>query len=73
MRNNMRAERYRLGLSAEEVAEKIGVHSNSVLAWERGEAEPRAWNIIDLSKLYRCDPEYLLDMTDEREPRERPL
>ena len=28
-------------------------------------------NLVRLSHLYGCSADYLLDMTDEREPRER--
>ena len=65
MRNNMRAERVRLGLTAQQVADKLGVHVNAVLKWERGESEPLGENLINLGKLYKCSPEYLLDQTLE--------
>lgn len=66
MRGNMKAERARIGLSADEVAKNIGVHVNSVLSWERGESEPRAENLVSLSHLYRCTPDYLMGYTNER-------
>jgi len=65
MRHNMKAERARNGMSIASVAEKIGVHPNAVVRWESGQAEPTASNLIALSSLYRCTPEYLLDMTDD--------
>lgn len=63
LRKNMRAERARNNLTIEQVADKLDVHPNAVRRWERGQAEPTASNLIALSKLYRCTPEYLLDMT----------
>lgn len=66
MRGNMKAERARLGLSARDVARKIGVGVGTLLRWESGEAEPMAGNIIKLSHLYGCSPEYLLGLTSER-------
>lgn len=66
MRGNMKAERARLGLSAEQVAAEIGVSTNTILSWESGEKEPKAVNIIRLAKFYGCAAEYLLGMTDER-------
>lgn len=66
MRGNMRAERVRNGLTIEQVSERIKVHSNAISRWETGKAEPSASNLIALSNLYNCSPEYLLDMTDER-------
>lgn len=68
--HNMRAERARLGLNAKEVSTQIGVHENSLLKWERGESEPLGSNLINLSRLYHCSPDYLLDMTDERNGKE---
>lgn len=66
MRGNMKAERARVGLTAEEVAKKIGVHPNAVLRWENEEAEPLCTNLIKLAKLYGCSPDYLPGLTDER-------
>lgn len=66
MLNNMRAERARNNFSIEQVADKIGVHQNAVSRWENGQTEPSARNLISLCRLYGCTPEYLLDMTDDR-------
>ena len=66
MRNNMRAERTRLNMTASEVAHEIGVHENAVLRWESGENDPLGTNLIKLAKLYNCSPDYLLGLTDER-------
>ena len=69
MRGNMKAERARLGLSAKEVAQRIGVHPNSLLRWESGEAEPVLDNLEKLSALYGCTVEYLLGQTSKRNGR----
>lgn len=66
-RKNMKAERARNGLSAREVAKRIGVHENAVLRWESGDAEPLGSNLIKLAELYECTPEYLLSQSDGRE------
>lgn len=66
MRANMRAERVRLGLSSKEVSDKIGVHENALLKWERDEAEPLGDNLLRLSHLYGCTPDYLMGYTDDR-------
>lgn len=65
MRTNMREARILSGLTAEEAADRIGVHVNALLRWENGKAEPMGSNLVNLSKLYGCSPEYLLQMTDE--------
>lgn len=46
MRGNMKAERIRNGMTAHEVAKKLGVHVNAVSRWENGEAEPMGSNLI---------------------------
>lgn len=67
MRGNMKAERIRNGMTAHEVAKKLGVHVNAVSRWENGEAEPMGSNLIKLSRLYSCSPEYLMERTNERD------
>ena len=64
VRGNMKAERARSGLSVAEVARIVGVHPNMVVRWENAEAEPMASNLIKLMKLYECDAEYLLEITE---------
>lgn len=67
MRGNMKAERIRKGMTLHEVAKKLGVHENAVSRWENGEAEPMGSNLIKLSRLYGCSPEYLMEHTTERD------
>lgn len=69
MRANMKAERARIGLTASEVAEKIGVNKNMIFRWESGEVEPMGSNLVKLAHLYKCSPEYLLGYTDQRNGR----
>ena len=59
-RTNLRNARLEAGLTAEQAAQKIGVHPNSLLMWERGETEPLGQSLIDLSKLYQKSPDELL-------------
>lgn len=66
MSYNMKAERIRHGFTLEYVSNQIGVHHNAISRWENKHSEPTASNLIALSKLYGCSPEYLLDLTDER-------
>ena len=67
MRHNMKAERARFGLTLADVAKAVGVHVNAVRRWEAGESEPLGSNLVRLSELYKCSPEYLLDQTDVRD------
>lgn len=67
MRLNMRAERVRSGMTAEEVAEKVGVTTNQVYRWEGGRQAPASMKLLALSHLYRCSPDYLMGLTDDRD------
>lgn len=69
MRGNMRAERARIGKSAAEVAEQIGVSTNALYSWEQGEKEPVSSNLMKLADFYGCSAEYLLGLTNDRERR----
>lgn len=50
--NRLLQYRKRMGLSQEELAEKIGVSRQAVSKWERAEASPDTDNLIELSKVY---------------------
>lgn len=65
----MRAERARIGKSAAEVAEQIGVSTNTLYSWEQGEKEPVSSNLMKLADFYGCSAEYLLGLTNDRERR----
>ena len=52
--------RKKLGLSQEEVAEKIGVSRQAVAKWESGIAYPDLDNLISLSELFCVTIDYLL-------------
>lgn len=66
MRTNMRVERARTGMSASQVAARAGISMNTLLAWERGDTEPLATNLMRLAEIYECTPEYLLGITEGR-------
>ena len=50
--NRLYQYRKQMGLSQEELAEKIGVSRQAVSKWERAEASPDTDNLIELSKIY---------------------
>lgn len=66
---NIKAERVRLGLSRDEVAKKLGVHVNTLALWESCETKPNSVNLINLSNFYKCSPDWLLGISDERTAR----
>ena len=69
MRRNMKAERARMGMTTQQVAEALDVHPNAISRWENGDSEPKVSNLLALCALYGCTPEYLLDMTEDRNGR----
>ena len=61
-------EKYRLlaNLSQREVADKLGVNQSSVSTWEQGICYPSAPRLQEVSKLYGCTIENLLEGRNER-------
>lgn len=70
---NMRSERVRRGMSAQDVADATGFSVNSILKWEIGKTNPLATNVIKLAELYGCSVDYLLGVTDKRKTVAVPL
>lgn len=64
----IRATRKSLGISQEELAERAGVHHNTIARWERGELDPRGTSLAKLAKALQVSPADLLtgetDMPD---------
>ena len=53
-------------LSQKELAEKISTGQSSISAWERGEREPLAHQLIDLAFALDCSVDYLLGISDNK-------
>ena len=67
MTNNLLAERKRLGLSRETVAQYVGKSAGLIGAWERGEKAPKIYpEGTKLAKLYDCSLDYLAGLKDQR-------
>lgn len=67
MTNNLLAERKRLGLKRETVAQYVGKSVGLIGKWERGEESPRL--LTDgkkLAELYHCSLDYLAGLKDQR-------
>ena len=54
------AERKRMGLSQEELADKIGVSRQAVSKWETDMSAPDAFNLITLSEVLGTSVEYIV-------------
>lgn len=54
-----------LSQSQEELASAIGMHSNTVARWERGELTPRGTSLSKLAQALKTSTAYLLGETDD--------
>ncbi|EKC4606644.1 helix-turn-helix domain-containing protein [Salmonella enterica] len=52
--------RENLGMSHDDLAEKLDIHPGDVLAWEDGDDQPMAGMVIPLVNALKCDPMWLL-------------
>ena len=58
----LRGARNLIGISQDEMAEKLGVGQGAISAWERGVKLPPIGRIPDIAREYRIEPEELLDI-----------
>lgn len=63
----MRAERARKSLTVKDATQLVGVSANQISNWELEKQSPSAENIIKLSHLYGCSPEYLMESDNNSE------
>ena len=68
MLNTIRAERTLLGLSQEELGEKIGKNRSTINRWENDPQGITGEYLVKLSEIFGCTIEYLLGLTEERTP-----
>ena len=53
-------------LSQKELADLLATGQSSISAWERGEREPLAHQLIDLAIVFECSVDYLLGISDSK-------
>lgn len=63
--NRIKFLREGLNQSQEELASAIGMHSNTVARWERGELVPRGTSLSKLAQALNTSTGYLLGETDD--------
>lgn len=51
--SNIRAERVRVSMTQETLAEHLGVSAITVSKWERGETSPRVNHLAQIASLFR--------------------
>lgn len=57
---NYKEIRKRVGMTAQEVATKLGVAISTVYSWESGKTSPNSVFIAELCKLYGCTADELI-------------
>ena len=60
MSDRITLKRLELKLNQRELAKKLKLTAPSVSQWERGVSEPKGNNLINLAKIFRTTPEWLL-------------
>lgn len=61
---NIKLLREKLGLTQEELAQKMGMHSNTIARWERDEVDPRGTSLWKLAKALNVSSATLLTGED---------
>ena len=51
-------------LSQAELADLLSTGQSSISAWERGDREPLAHQLVDLARVFECSIDYLLGISD---------
>lgn len=62
---NVEAERGRLGLTKEQLAESLGITTTTYLKYIR-EENPSSRCLVNMSQLFGCSVDYLLGLSDSR-------
>lgn len=58
---NIKKLRKAIGITQEELSERIGVHENTIRLWEKGMREPRSSDITKLCEVLSCTESELLN------------
>lgn len=59
MKITLKAARVNVGLTQEQVAEKIGVSKHTIINWEKARSYPKKYAIEALCSIYQIDVEDL--------------
>lgn len=52
LRISLAAARVNANMTQDDVAKKLGVAKNTIVAWEKGESEPKVTQALALSEIY---------------------
>lgn len=65
--NIIASERARIGMSQDELAKRLGVTRKTVRVYEEDIRKARVSELVSMSALFGCTPDWLLGRTDTRE------
>ena len=68
--DNIKRYRKEIGMSQDELAEKLDVSRQSVSLWETGQTQPTIENVISLAKIFGITSDALLADSDGASPAE---
>lgn len=60
MQNNIAKLRNDLGISRQQLAEKIGVHKNTVINWETGATDMKSTDLVKMAEVFGCGTDEIL-------------
>ena len=66
MKNNIAAERARLKMSQQDLADELSVSRSALGSWEAGEVPVKVTTLCQMADLFGCSIDYLMARTDER-------
>lgn len=66
MKNNIAAERARLKMSQQDLADELCVSRSAIGAWEAGETPVKVSILCQMADLFECSLDYLMARTEER-------
>lgn len=66
MKNNIAAERTRLKMSQQDLADELEVSRSAIGSWESGETPVKVNALCHMADLFGCSLDYLMARTDER-------
>ncbi len=66
MKNNIAAERTRLQMSQQDLADELAVSRSALGAWEAGEVPVKVNVLCQMADLFDCSLDYLMARSDER-------
>lgn len=69
MINTIASERKLLGMTQQQLGEKMGRDRTAIARWEKNPMAIDGETLYKLSGIFHCSVDYLLGITDERTPR----